>query len=150
MATIRLIIKQYGRDPRIARLAVAILKDAGCKPREYKKQCAALLEFVQTKIYYVNEPEERLQSPLYTLKIGLGDCDDLAILLCSFFECINLPWKLVVSGQTPEDGRLIRYHDGDPNYRQISYSHIYCAVGNRPFTPTEWYYCEPTMKVDDS
>ena len=146
LAMIRKIVMQYGRDPRIAQLAVAILKDAGCKPREYKKQCAALLKFVQTKIYYVNEPAERLQSPLYTLRTGLGDCDDLAILLCSFFECLNFPWKLVVSGKTPE-GNLIRYHDGDADYRRIPYSHIYCVVGNRPFTPTEWYYCEPTMEV---
>ena len=146
LATITQIIMQYGRDPRVAQVAVSIIREAGCKPREYVKQIKALLKFVQTQLYYVNEPAERLQSPLYTLRTGFGDCDDLAIVLCSFFECLCLPWKLVVSGQMP-DGKLIRYHSGDKKYIKIPYGHIYCMVGNRPFTPTEWFYCEPTMDV---
>ena len=145
LAMLRQIVLQYGRDPRIAEKTVEILRQSDCKPREYKKQAAALLEWVQKNIYYVNEPVERLQSPMYTLKSGLGDCDDLAILLCAFFESIRLPWKFVISGN--DRNGLIRYHEGDKEYRRIPYSHIYCMVGNKPFTPTEWFYCEPTMSV---
>jgi hypothetical protein len=73
---IREIAEQRGRDPRIATLAVRIIKDAKCQPREYKKQAAALLAWVQDpkNIYYVNEPGERLQDPIYTIKQGYGDC----------------------------------------------------------------------------
>lgn len=145
LAMLRNIVLQYGRDPRVAMLAVKILKDNNVKPREYQKQAAVLLKWVQDNIYYVNEPLERLQSPLFTLKSGLGDCDDLAILLCSFFECIRLPWKFVLSASTPQG--IVRYHENDQNYRKLPYSHIYCAVGNKPFTPTSWTYCEPTLKV---
>ena len=145
LAILRQIVEQYGRDPRIVNLAVAIIKKCGCKPREYKKQAACLLKWVQTQIYYVNEAGERLQSPLYTLKSGIGDCDDLAILLCSFFECIRLPWKLVISANT--NNGLVRYHEGDPNFKPLPYSHIYCMVGDRPFTPQKWTYCEPTLEV---
>ena len=145
LALLREIVLQYGRDPRVAQLAIKICRKAGAKPREYRKQAQALLAWVQQNIYYVNEPGERLQSPLYTLKSGLGDCDDLAILLCSFFECVRLPWKMVISASTKEG--IIRYIEGDPNYRKLPYSHIYCMVGNKPFVPTSWEFCEPTMQV---
>ena len=69
---LREIVMQYGRDPRIAQLAVEICREAGCKPREYKKQAAVLLKWVQDHIFYVNEAGERLQSPMYTLKTGMG------------------------------------------------------------------------------
>ena len=145
LATLRNIVMQYGRDPRIAMLAVKILKEKKVKPREYVKQAKVLLAWVQDNIYYVNEPFERLQSPLFTLKSGIGDCDDLTILLCSFFECIRLPWKFVLSASTPNG--IVRYHENDANYPRLKYSHVYCMVGNKPFTPTKWFYCEPTLKV---
>jgi hypothetical protein len=73
---IREISEQRGRDPRIASLAVRIIKEAKCQPREYKKQAAALLAWVQDpkNIFYINEPGERLQDPIYTIKKGYGDC----------------------------------------------------------------------------
>jgi hypothetical protein len=145
LALMRQIVLQYGRDPRVAQLAVNICRQNGVKPREYRKQAACLLKWVQDNIYYVNEPGERLQSPFYTLKSGLGDCDDLAILLCSLFECVRLPWKLVITAPTRMG--IQRYIEGDPNYRKLPYSHIYCCVGNRPFNPTSWEFCEPTMSV---
>jgi len=141
----REIVLQYGRDPRVAQLAVKILRECGCKPREYRKQASCLLKWVQKNIYYVNEPGERLQSPLYTLKSGMGDCDDLSILLCAFFECIRLPWKFVITAYTRSG--LVRYVEGDANYKRLPYSHIYCCVGNQPFKPSSWEFCEPTMDV---
>ena len=128
LALLRQIVLQYGRDPRVAQLAVKICQKAGAKPREYRKQAQALLAWVQHNIYYVNEPGERLQSPLYTLKSGLGDCDELAILLCSLFECVRLPWKMVITANTREG--IVRYIEGDPNYRKLPYSHIYCMTSS--------------------
>lgn len=76
LAIIRKIALMRGRDPRIASLAVDIIKKAGVKPREYKKQAAALLAWVQdpANVYYINEPGERLQDPIFTIKHGFGDC----------------------------------------------------------------------------
>jgi hypothetical protein len=142
---IRSIVETYGRDPRIAILCVQILKENGVEPRHYVDQAACLLKWVQDNIYYVNEPGERLQDPLYTLKVGMGDCDDLAILLCSFFEAIRLPWRLVLSGKGSH-GSMVRHIEGEP-YKKAAYAHIYCCVGDKPFTPSKWIMCEPTMKV---
>ena len=138
------IVRGEGRDPSIAELAVTILKNARVAPRDYKGQAAALLKWVQDNIYYINEPGERLQSPKYTLKRGFGDCDDMAIILCSMFEAIGLPWKLVLSGNN--GGKKVRHVQGDRIIPGVEWAHIYCAVGNQPFNPSQWLFAEPTIQ----
>lgn len=142
------IAESRGRDPRIATLAVRILKQAGAKPRQFKKQAAALLKWVQDpkNVYYVNEPGERLQDPLYTLKVGYGDCDDMTMLLYSLYRSLRLPVKLVIVG-IDKRGRKVRYHQGDGHYPQgVDWSHIYLAVGDDPFNPKKYLYAEPTVQ----
>lgn len=149
LAVIRQLAMMRGRDPRIAKLAVSILRKAGAKPREYDKQAAALLKWVQNpdNCYYVNEPGERIQDPIYTIKAGHGDCDDQVILLCTLFEAIRLPWRLVISGRRHDNGEKIRYIEGAPYTEGIAeWSHIYCMVGTPPFSPKRWYFCETTVQ----
>jgi len=146
MAVMRQIVEQYGRDPRITEKTMQIIRQAGVQPRDYVGQAAAILAWVQNNIYYVNEPGERLQAPLLTLKIGYGDCDDLAMLCNAMFDSIRLDYRYVICGKTP-DGRLVRYVEGEDYLPQADWVHIYTMVGDKPFTPTNWYYVEPTMKV---
>jgi hypothetical protein len=147
LAVISKIAEQYGRDPRLATLAVDIFRKAGIEPRDYKGQAAALLKWVQDNIYYVNEPDERLQEPTYTLRVRYGDCDDMAILLYAMARSVRLPARLVISGRS-RSGRKMRYHQGEANYpRDVSWSHIYLQIGDRPYGTPQWIYAEPTMKV---
>ena len=83
MDVISRIAENASRDPRMATAAVNILREAGVKPRDYKAQAAAILAWVQDpkNIYYVNEPDERLQDPFYTLKVKYGDCFPASTLL---------------------------------------------------------------------
>jgi hypothetical protein len=145
LAVMRQISMMRGRDPRIAKLAVSILRRAGVGPRQYDQQAAALLKWVQDprNVYYVNEPGERLQDPLHTLKVGHGDCDDQVILLAAIYESIGLPWKFVLSGRNSV-GEKVRYIEGDP-IPQARWAHIYLAVGVPPFGPTRWYFAETTI-----
>lgn len=140
---IRQIAMQRARDPRITTLALTIIKGAGVQPRDYKGQAAALLKWVQNpqNVYYINEPGERLQDPLYTLKVKYGDCDDMALLLCCFFEAVKLEWKLVLSGRQRGTGHKKRYIEGGAMPPAVNWSHIYCVVGTPPFKPTKWYFC---------
>lgn len=144
---IRQIAMQRARDPRITTLAINIIKASGAQPREYDKQAAALLKWVQNpkNVYYINEPGERLQDPLYTIKVKYGDCDDMALLLCCFFEAVKLEWKLVLSGRQRGTGAKKRYIEGGVMSPAVNWSHIYCMVGTPPFKPTKWYFCEPTV-----
>ncbi len=143
---IRHIAMMRGRDPRIANLAVEIIKKAKVKPRDYKGQAAALLKWVQDpkNIYYVNEPGERLQDPIFTIKQGWGDCDDQVLVLTAFFESIRLKWKLVLGGTC--NGKKVRHIEGQPFSRGCKWAHIYAMVGTPPFRPTKWYYCETTVQ----
>lgn len=147
MEVISKIAEQYGRDPRLATLAVSIFRQYGVKPRDYKGQAAAILKWVQKNIYYVNEPDERLQEPTYTLRVRYGDCDDEAILLYALYRSVRLPVKLVISGVN-RAGKKVRYVQGDPNFPQgVSWAHIYVTVGDRPYGKCEWHFAEPTMDV---
>jgi len=139
------LIKQYGRHPAVVKATMGILRRAGVASRDYKRQAAVLLDWVQNNIYYINEAGERLQSPQYTIENGYGDCDDMIILLLSFYQAIRLPIKLVISGKTSR-GKLIRYHQGDRVLPQAQWMHIYGMVGDRPYTPKKWFYVEPTLK----
>lgn len=149
----RKIAMQRGRDPRIANLAIRILKNNKVQPRAFEKQASALLKWVQNNIYFANEPGERLQDPIRTLKVRYGDCDDASMLLAALFESINLPWRYVLSGRikTP-DGKFqkIRYIEGtDPSIfdsKDVKWVHIYLVVGTPPFQPDTWYFAEPTIK----
>lgn len=148
LVVIRQISLMRGRDPRIATLALKILKKSSARPRQYKKQAAAILKWVQDpkNIYYVNEPGERLADPLWTIKAGFGDCDDQVLVLGALFESIGLPWKLVLSGRNKETGQKVRYIQGDPIPPNTRWAHIYMMVGDRPFHPAKWYFAEPTVE----
>ena len=148
LEVIKSIAEQRGRDPRIRKMVAKIIKKSGAAPRNFKKQAAALLKWVQDpkNIYYLNEPGEQLQDPIYTIKHGYGDCDDQVIVLCSFFEAIRLPWKLVISGRTRDTKRKVRHIQGGPYPPNTGWSHIYCMVGTPAFVPKQWYFCEPTVQ----
>lgn len=143
---LREIAMKAGRDPRIATLAVQVIKAAGAESRDYKGQAAALLAWTQKNVYYLNEPGERLQDPLYTLQMQhpYGDCDDMALVLAALYETCRLPWRFVLSGRTRK-GKLVRWVEGTPKKR-ASWSHIYVIVGWPPYTPKKWLYAEPTLK----
>ena len=147
IAVLREISMRGGRDPRIATIAVNILKSASVPPRSYKKQAQALLKWVQTNIYYINEPSERLQDPAYTLKVGYGDCDDMAILLASLFEACRLEWRFVLSGKVK--GKTTRWIEGTPLPKNGKWAHIYLMVGYPPFQPKKWFFAEPTLSHVD-
>ena len=122
-----------------------IIKKAHVKPRDFKGQAAALLRWVQDpkNVYYVNEPSERLQDPIFTIKQGWGDCDDQVLLLCALFESIRLPWRLVIAGKCK--GKKVRFIEGGRYPLGCTWFHIYCMVGTPAFVPKKWYFCETTI-----
>jgi hypothetical protein len=140
------LAEQSGRDPALATLAVQIFREYGVQPRDYKGQAAALLRWVQNNIYYVNEPDERLQEPKYTLRVRYGDCDDMAILLYSLARSVRLPAQFVISGVDGK-GNKRRYHQIDKHFPHgVRWGHIYIAIGDRPYGEPTWWYAEPTLK----
>lgn len=132
-----------GRDPRIRDLAASIV--AHLPQRAFDLQAAAILKWVQNHIDYLNEPGEILQDPLYTLRVGYGDCDDMAILLGALLEALRLDFRFVLAGKRA--GRRLRWHEGEPFPQGVSWSHVYVQVGTPAFRPRKWSYMEPTIKT---
>lgn len=148
VAYIRSLIFKFGRDPRIRNKAVEIYRQYQVEPRDYEGQAKALLHWVQTNIYYLNEPSELLMSPLYVLnpKVMNGDCDDVAILLGSLAVASRLGVKVVLSGKSRRTGQMVRWVEGTPEPRGVKWGHIYVMVGWPAFRPTKWKAMEGTLK----
>lgn len=147
IAVLREIAERSGRDPRMATLAVNILKTHNIQPRDYRGQANALLKWVQHNIYYINEPSERLQDPTYTLKVMYGDCDDMALLLASLYEACRLEWRYVLSGKVGK--KNARWIEGQKLPKNGRWAHIYLLVGYPPFQPQKWQFAEPTLRNVD-
>lgn len=144
---IKRLILSYGRDPRIRNVAVDVFRQYRVKPRDYRGQAKALLQWVQSSIYYLNEPSELLQAPTYTLnpKVMSGDCDDIAILIGAMATSARLGVRVVLSGKNPRTGKMVRWVEGTPQPRGIKWAHIYVQVGWPAFRPTHWESMEGTL-----
>lgn len=148
LAFMREFAEDKARDPHIAETAAGILKQAGVDGRDVRQGWAVLLRWMQENVRYVNEPNERLQSPQYSLQSRIGDCDDFAILLLALGHSLRWPARWVLSGRRRTTGAKVRWIEGsaEPS-RGIDWAHIYLIVGGPAFKPTWWTYAEPTLKV---
>lgn len=74
--------------------AIGIVRDE-CPAKQRMCQALALAEWVQGRIYYVNERPETFQTPYRTVELGAGDCDDQTVLLAALLESIGIETDLV-------------------------------------------------------
>jgi len=96
------MLGDFRSHPQIRELALRILKSGHVPQRDKKAQALAIGQWVQDNVYYVHELPERFQTPLETLRLGAGDCDDSTTLICSLLETVGIPSQLVcmqVDGQ---------------------------------------------------
>jgi len=64
---------EHARNPEMRAWVIhEVLRDV--PSMDHKGQAAAILRWVQDNVKYINERDEQLQSPLYTLKVRFGDC----------------------------------------------------------------------------
>lgn len=149
VAWMRNMVREYEQDPRFAVLVTGrIFSPMAVAPRDYPAQAAALLRWVQGTIYYVNEPGERIQSPWRTLEMGCGDCDDLAVLLATLAGSIAMPNRFVLIGYkgTGRNRKMVRWVEGTPVPKGVSWIHITVDLGWPFGRPTHWAATEPTMR----
>lgn len=147
IAFLRAFVEDTSRDPAIAQKAVAIVRTAGIKVRDYEGEWGALLKWVQEHVRFVHEPNERIQSPQATLSMGFGDCDDLAVLLASFGHSVRLPFRFVLSGRSRR-GERVRWVEGSgaPS-KSTKWTHIFVLAQWPPFKPRHGAWAEPTLDV---
>lgn len=83
------LARTYKTDLNIRTLAVNLVQS--CPPKDGKCELTTLQHFVRDKIRYTRDVEgvETLQTPIQTLKIAAGDCDDKATLLASLSASVG-------------------------------------------------------------
>jgi len=89
----------------------------------------AVFQWVKDNIEFRGEYAETLQSPLVTLQLGAGDCDDHSMLLAALYECLGMETRFNTVSTGGE-------HD--------EFSHVFCEVRER--LTKQWIPVDTTVR----
>jgi len=103
LATLKIMrdqVHKYKAAPPIRELALQICAPVNGNDKNYLLFTQKIFNFVQQKIGYIRDIRgvETIQSPLVTLQMGAGDCDDKSTLSACLLESIGLPTRFVAMG----------------------------------------------------
>jgi len=100
-------------NPQIIALATQIV--SAVANRDASGEINAIYNWVKDNISFRNEDGERLQSPLVTMQLRAGDCDDHSMLIAALLRALGhtVAFRTVAVGNNPD------------------YSHVYAVVQNK-------------------
>lgn len=130
----RAMIEEYTSDPRLTEVAVDICREYQVTPRDHTGQAAAMLDWVQKNIDYIDDGVQTFRDPIYTMQHQFGNCANVSILYACLCESIAIPTLLEVL----EKKTVLFYRDP---------FHVYVLVGLPARNPQAWVPAEATMKV---
>jgi transglutaminase-like putative cysteine protease len=92
------LVKKYKSCQEVRELSTRLTRDLHQK--DYLQEVKKLHAFVRDHIRYVKDIRgvETLQSPIQTLRIGAGDCDDKSTLVASLLESLGHPTRFLAVG----------------------------------------------------
>jgi transglutaminase-like putative cysteine protease len=102
MRQMRRFVREYKKNMQIRSLAMQIVSDV--ENKRWAEEAKALFHFVRRNIRFTRDINgvETIQTPLVTLQLGQGDCDDHSILLASLMESIGHPTRFIAVGFEPD------------------------------------------------
>ena len=79
------------KDKDIQYLTSRILHEYNVGNRDWYGQAEAIFNWVRENIMYVRDPAgiEQFRKPIRTVQQGMGDCDDMSILICAMLSSIG-------------------------------------------------------------
>jgi len=94
------LVNKYKTNEKIRELALHLVENL--PEKNWTSEASEILRFCQSEIRYVKDVYgvETLQTPLKTLKLKQGDCDDKSILCASLLSAIGHPTRFVAAGFT--------------------------------------------------
>jgi transglutaminase-like putative cysteine protease len=97
------IAKEYRRAPAIRELALFLVQHL--PPKDWSGEARAIHNYVRDQIRYVKDIAgcETIQTPIQTLKIRQGDCDDKSTLVASLLGAIGHPVRFVAVGMEKDN-----------------------------------------------
>lgn len=98
----REMIEKYKTNPQMISLFSTLL--SGIDGRDSMRVMKAVYDFSISRVRYQKDGVgvERLQSPVRTLALGFGDCDDFSILAAVLLEIAGIPARLAVVSTRPD------------------------------------------------
>lgn len=132
MATVRALIEEGGKDPRVIQLARRLVAPA--QEMNPEAEIGEIFNYVRRGVRYTQDPyraETLTDAPTMLEEITLqgraaGDCDDHVILLGSLLEAVGYPVEAVVESYRKD--------------RQPSHITLKARAGGR------WIHLDPTVK----
>lgn len=103
------------RNPHIRAVAVHTVEDV--PNRDARGEVRAIFNAVQKSIAFRGEKGELVQTPVVTLHLCAGDCDDHSVLLAALLQALGHKTRFVTVAADPED----------PN----TFTHVYVEVYDR-------------------
>lgn len=138
-ATLKLmsrIVRRYKTDPVIRELALRIT--GSLQQKNFVGEARAIHHYVKEHIRYVKDVAgvETIQTPIQTLRLKAGDCDDKSTLVAALLESIGHPTRFIAVG-----------------FRPKSLSHVYVQtklgakwVGVETTEPVDFGWCPKNVK----
>jgi len=97
------LVRQYKTDMNVRETAIQLTN--GCPPKDARCELTQLQHFVRDQIRYVGDVDgvETVQTPVATLRLGAGDCDDKSVLLCALAASIGFATRFCAIGVRGQD-----------------------------------------------
>lgn len=90
--------KDYAKAPAIRELGLSLVRDL--PPKKWAMEARRIHDFVRDNIRYTKDIAgcETLHTPIQTLKLRQGDCDDKSTLVGALLQTIGHPVRFVAIG----------------------------------------------------
>lgn len=101
----RRLIEQGKKDPAVHECAAWILRASRVPAYDWIGEARAIYEWVKRSIRFTRDVygKETLHSAPEILRLGIGDCDDFTILICSLLGTIGIKSRIVTVSNRGED-----------------------------------------------
>jgi predicted transglutaminase-like cysteine proteinase len=101
----RRLIEKGKKDPAVHECAAWILRAGRVPAFDWTGECRAIYDWVRRNIRFTRDVygKETLHAAPEILRLGIGDCDDFTILICSLLGTIGVKTRIVTVSNRGED-----------------------------------------------
>jgi|SRR5579872_394272 len=100
----RRLIGQGKQDPKIHELAARILRCARVPAYDWEGEARSIFDWWHRNIRFTRDVDghETLHAPSDILRLGIGDCDDFTVGICSLLKTIGADCRIVTIATHPD------------------------------------------------
>jgi hypothetical protein len=98
------LISQGKQDPKVHELAAQILRCARVAAYDWNGEAQAIFNWWHKNIRFTRDVDghETLHAPADILRLGIGDCDDFTVGICSLLKTIGADCRIVTIAVDPD------------------------------------------------